>query len=130
MYLGFPAGIQSSVRYKFKLPGSDGFPASAVLKLRLWLTGNATTGTFPTLTVSYRRIPRATTAAAIPSSDTGLTFTTGMALTADYYIEKNSATFAVQASDEVLFTVTRSSSDGYAGEVGIIDAVAVLSPAS
>ena len=129
MYLGFPAAIQSSVRYKFKLPGSDGFPASAVLKLRLWLTGDATTGTFPTLTVSYRRIPRAVSATAIPSSDTALTFTTGMALTADYYIEKNSSTFAVSESDEVLFTVTRSATDGYAGEVGILDAVAVLSPA-
>jgi hypothetical protein len=52
-----------------------------------------------------------------------------MALTADYYIEKNSSTFAVSESDEVLFTVTRSATDGYAGEVGILDAVAVLSPA-
>jgi hypothetical protein len=51
-----------------------------------------------------------------------------MALTADYYIEKSSAEFSVSASDEVLFTITRSASDGYVGEVGILDAVAVLSP--
>ncbi len=128
MYLGMPPAISSSVRYKFKLPGADGFPANAKLKLRLWLTGDATTSSFPSLAVSYRRIPRALTQAVIPSSDTNLTFTTGMALTADYYIEKSSAEFSVAASDEVLFTISRSSSDGYVGEVGILDAVAVLSP--
>jgi len=128
MYLGMPAAISSSVRYKFKLPGSDGFPANAKLKLRLWLTCDSTTNSFPSLAVSYRRIPRALTQAAIPASDTNLTFTTGMALTADYYIEKSSAEFSVSASDEVLFTITRSASDGYVGEVGILDAVAVLSP--
>lgn len=128
MYLGMPSGIASSVRYKFKLPGSGGLPSSPTLKLRLWLTGDATTTNFPALVVSYRRLPRATTQAAIPSSDTYLSFTTGMALSTDNYIEKTSASFSVSESDVVLFTISRSASDGYLGEIGILDAVAVLSP--
>ena len=128
MYLGFPAAVQSSVRYKFKLPGSDGFPNNAKLSLRLWLTGDASTASFPTMTVSYRRLPRPTTATALPLTDTYLTFTTGMALGTNEYIEKTSAIFSVYESDEVLFTISRSSSDGYLGEIGIVDAVAVLSP--
>jgi len=130
MYLGFPAGIESAVRYKFKLPGADGFPNDPKLKLRLWLTGDALTTTFPTLVVSYRRIPRAVTQAALPTSDTYLTLTTGMALSVDYYVEKNSAQFTVEESDVVLFTISRQSDDGYLGEIGLIDAVAVLSPGS
>lgn len=128
MYLGMPASIASSVRYKFKLPSSGGMPASPILKLRLWLTGDATTSSFPTLTVSYRRLPKALTQATIPTSDTYLTLTTGMALTTDKYIEKTSASFSVAESDVVLFTISRSASDGYLGEIGILDAVAVLSP--
>jgi hypothetical protein len=130
MYLGFPAGIESAVRYKFKLPGADGFPNNPKLKLRLWLTGDALTTTFPTLVVSYRRIPRAVTQAALPTSDTYLTLTTGMALSVDYYVEKNSAQITVEESDVVLFTISRQSDDGYLGEIGLIDAVAVLSPGS
>jgi len=130
MYLGFPAGIESAVRYKFKLPAADGFPNNPKLKLRLWLTGDALTTTFPTLVVSYRRIPRAVAQAALPTSDTYLTLTTGMALSVDYYVEKNSAQFTVEESDVVLFTISRQADDGYLGEIGLIDAVAVLSPGS
>lgn len=130
MYLGMSPGIQSSVRYKFKLPSGDAFPSNPKLKLRLWLTGDTLTSNFPTLTVQYRRIPRVTSATAIPTSDTSLSFTTGMNLGVDQYIEKDSAQFTVAESDVVLFTVTRSASDGYLGEIGILDAVAVLSPGS
>ena len=130
MYLGLSSAIRSSVRYKFKLPNADAFPANPKLKLRLTLTGDVTTSSFPSLTVSYRRLPKATTGTAIPTTDTALSFTTGMALTGDYYIQKDSAELSVAESDVVLFTVTRNSSgdDGYLGEIGIIDAVAVLSP--
>jgi hypothetical protein len=130
MYLGMSAGMQSSVRYKFKLPGADAFPTNPKLKLRLWLTGDTQTATFPSLSVTYRRIPRATAATSLPTTDTIVTLTTGMALGIDEYIEKDSAQFTVAESDVVLFTVTRSASDGYLGEIGIIDAIAVLSPGS
>jgi hypothetical protein len=127
-YLGFPAGIEASVRYKFRLPSAGTFPTNPKLKLRLWLTGDVTTTDFPDLTVSYRRVTRPVAATAIPTTDTYLSLTTGMALTADYYIEKTSEVFTVAENDVVFFTITRSSSDGYLGEIGIIDAVAVLSP--
>jgi hypothetical protein len=127
-YLGFPAGIEASVRYKFRLPSAGTFPTNPKLKLRLWLTGDVTTTGFPNLTVSYRRVARPIAATAIPTTDTYLNLTTGMALTTDYYIEKTSEVFTVAENDVVFFTITRSSSDGYLGEIGIIDAVAVLSP--
>ena len=127
-YLGFPAGIEASVRYKFRLPSAGTFPTNPKLKLRLWLTGDVTTTDFPDLTVSYRRVTRPVAATAIPTTDTYLSLVTGMALTADYYIEKTSEVFTVAENDVVFFTITRSSSDGYLGEIGIIDAVAVLSP--
>ena len=137
MYLGFPSGIQTSVRYKFKLPGADGFPASGQVKLRLWVTGDASTAALPKFDVSYRRLPRATTAAAIPVTDTNLdwdaaSLTSGTfgTITTDQYLEVDTETFSVDESDVVLFTVTRNlgGDDGYAGEIGILDAVAVLSP--
>jgi len=127
MYLGFSAGIESSVRYKFRLPGADSFPTNAKLKIRLWLTGDALTASFPTLIISYRRLPRAVTQAAIPTLDTYVPFVTGMALSMDYYIEKDSGQFSVEESDTVMITITRQVADGYLGEVGIIDAVAILS---
>jgi hypothetical protein len=128
MYLGMPSAVNSSVRYKFKLPSASAFPSNPKLKLRLWLTGDTVTGSFPTLNVTYRRIPKATTATAIPVSDSSLVFTTGMALGVDEYIQKDSEQFTVAESDVVYFTVSRSSSDGYLGEIGILDAVAVLFP--
>ena len=127
MYLGFSAGIESSVRYKFRLPGADSFPTNAKLRIRLWLTGDAPTSSFPTIIVSYRRVPRAVTQAAIPTLDTYVSFVTGMALGLDYYIEKDSGQFSVEESDTVMVTITRQVSDGYLGEVGVIDAVAILS---
>jgi hypothetical protein len=137
MYLGFPSGIQTSVRYKFKLPGADGFPVSGQVKLRLWVTGDASTSALPKFDVSYRRLPRATTAENIPVTDTNLdwdaaSLTSGTfgTITADQYLEVDTEAFSVEESDVVLFTVTRNlnGDDGYAGEIGILDAVAVLSP--
>lgn len=137
MYLGFPSAIRTEVRYKFKLPGADGFPASGQVKLRLWVTGDASTSALPKFDVSYRRLPRATSATAIPTDDTivdwaaaslsGGSFGT---VGADHYKEVTTEPFSVEEADVVLFSVVRnlSGDDGYAGEIGILDAVAVLSP--
>lgn len=136
-YLGFPASIKSAIRYKFKLPGADGFPVSGVLKLRMWVTGDVATSALPKFDVSYRRLPRVTSATAIPTSDTIISwnssFLTGGTfgtVGVDQYIEVDTETFSVSESDAVFFTVTRNltSDDGYGGEIGILDAVAVLSP--
>lgn len=138
-YLGFPSSIKAAIRYKFKLPGADGFPVAGRLKLRLWVTGDVATSALPKFDVSYRRLPRVTSSTAIPTSDTivswdssfltGGTFGT---VGVDQYIEVDTETFSVAESDAVFFTVTRNltSDDGYGGEIGILDAVAVLSPGS
>ena len=137
MYLGFPSAIRTEVRYKFKLPGADGFPVSGLVKLRLWVTGDATTAALPKFDVAYRRLPKATTATSIPITDTiinwsAASLTSGSfgSITADQYLEVTTEAFAAAESDVILFSVIRnlSSDDGYGGEIGILDAVAVLSP--
>jgi hypothetical protein len=125
------------VRYKFKLPGADGFPVSGQVKLRLWVTGDATTAALPKFDAAYRRLPKATTATSIPITDTiinwsAASLTSGSfgSITADQYLEVTTEAFSAAESDVILFSVIRNlnSDDGYGGEIGILDAVAVLSP--
>ena len=125
MYLGLPPARASDLRLKFRLPGADGFPASPKLKLRVVLLAR-TAGTIPTLTLAYRRIPRPSGATPLPVTDTALALTTGLAVGADEYAEFESAAFTVAAHDVVLFSLVRGASDGYAGELGVLDVVAVL----
>ena len=82
-------------------------------------------------------MPKATTATSIPITDTiinwsAASLTSGSfgSITADQYLEVTTEAFAAAESDVILFSVIRnlSSDDGYGGEIGILDAVAVLSP--
>lgn len=125
MYLGFPAGQESKIRGKVKVPGA-GLPASPKVKFRFQILGRST-GTLPDLTLSYRILPRPSTATAValPTTDTLLAFAPSRSITADRYVEVESASFNVAAGDTVLFTLLRSS-DSYAGEVGVLDVVGVL----
>ena len=125
MYLGFPAGVGSSIRGKVKVPGA-GLPAGAKLKLRIQLLGRAN-GTLPDLTVTYRILPRPTSGnVALPTTDSAVDFDSAVAVTTDQYAEVESGSFSVSAGDTVLFTVSRADDDGYAGEVGLLDVVGVL----
>ncbi len=123
-YLGMPADQASEIRGKLKVPNA-GLPAVPTVKLRVQILPRAN-GTLPTLTVTYRVLPRpATGPEALPVLDTGLTFTTGQAVTANEYIEVESSGIAVEAGDVVLFTIARAD-DGYSGEVGLLDVAGVL----
>lgn len=126
MFLGLPDGQESGLRYKFKLPAGDAFPETPKLKLRLTLLG-LVAGTLPALDLSYRRLPTGSTVpAALPTSDTTLAVTTALAVAADEYVTVESDEFTVAAEDTVLFSLTRAGTGGYNGEVGVLDAVAVL----
>ena len=127
MYLALPPSQASSVRLKVLLPHQDTFTDNPSLKLRLRLLGR-TTGTLPSLTASYRVLSASPgTPSALPLSDSSLTMTTSTSLSADEYIDiDSSAITSISGQDIVFFTISRSSGDGYAGEVGIVEAVAVL----
>lgn len=128
MYLGLPDGQESGLRYKFKMPAADAFPGTPKLKLRLTLLGRVA-GTLPALDLSYRRVPvGSTTPAALPTADTTLAVTTAIAVDVDEYVTVESAAFTVAAEDTVMFSLTRAGTGGYNGEVGVLDAVAVLVP--
>lgn len=130
MYLGLPPDQASGLRYKFKLPAADALPASAELKLRVLLFARQA-GTLPDLTLTYRRIPRPAGNDPLPTSETSLTIATGIAVAQDEYLEVESENIAgVVEGDIVMFSLTRAAGDGYAGEVGVLDAVAVLVPGS
>lgn len=127
MYLGLPAGEATGFRSKLQVPTTFGLP-SPKLKLRLTLLGRSA-GSLPDLTVTARRVPRATTPAALPltGSEFSVTISTVATVTANQYVEFTSDEFVVAAGDAVFFWVQRSDSDGYAGEVGVIQQMGVLS---
>ncbi len=125
-YVGFVAATTASARWSFQVPFT-GLPSNPTFKLRLWLFGT-TAGTIPTMTASYRVLPRpdGVTPVSLPSSDTSLTIDTNQTISTNAYLEVESATVDVDAGDLVLVSLNRSSADGYAGEVGIISAVLVV----
>jgi hypothetical protein len=128
MYLGLPPDQASGLRYKFKLPGTDALPASPEVKLRVMLFARLA-GTLPALLLTYRRIPRPVSDDPLPTTETSLTINTAVSVDQDDYVEVESDTISgVAEGDLILFSLTREDGDGYAGEVGVLDAVAVLVP--
>lgn len=128
MYLAFPPSQNSSIRLKVLVPHQDSLSGDPTLKLRLRILGR-TSGTLPSLTVSYRILPKPSGSGTepLPTTDTNLSISTSHAIDADEYISVTSNPInPVDGEDIVFFTISRSSGDGYAGEVGIIEAVAVL----
>lgn len=127
MYLAFPPNQASSVRLKVLLPHSDSFPADPKLKLRLRVLGR-TSGTMPELSASYRVLSKSSgSPEPLPVTDTSLVIDTGSSISADHYIDIDSEDIlGAEGQDVVFFSIVRTAGDGYAGEVGLIEAVAVL----
>jgi hypothetical protein len=126
--LGFPAGRDSELRAKFRVPGSLSGYSGATVKLRFQFLARAS-GDLPDFTVARTIIPQPTTAAPLPSAATvvALDMSAGAGIAIDEYIEIETAAFAVTAGDQVLFGVSRlGSEDGFAGSVHIIDMRAVV----
>jgi len=130
LYIGFPPNFQSSIVRVYQVP-PDGIASGTKIEVRLTVLGT-TNGTLPNMTVGYRRLPRGTsTPQAIPTTDTALTLASlGSLVAGNKYVEAKTNQFNVVAGDTVQIVITRNTSDGYSGELGIIRTAAVLiSPA-
>lgn len=125
-YIGFTNGMASSIRLKFRVP-LLGMPVTPKLLLRTWLMGRAS-GPFPTLTLTYRRMPRPSSPLLIPqpAAEAAITFATARTVVADHYFEVDSAEVSVDAGDTVLMTIGRSASDGFSGNIGVMQLLGVI----
>ncbi len=122
--LGFPPSRQSEIRGKIHIP-EDGVPDGTLMKISLKVLGRVD-GTLPELEASYRRVAAATsTPQDLPLTDTDLENIEGVAIDADQYVKLESEAFEVAAGEEVFFTVRRLS-DGYTGEIHLLDQRGVL----
>jgi hypothetical protein len=127
-YIGFSANRPAAVQIyaPFNIP-AIGLPPNPQVKLRLVIFG-MTAGTLPITTLAYRRLPRpsGTTPVSTPTSDTTVACNTNLSIGAFQYLEVESALIPVTAGDTLLVTFTRNTSDGYAGEVGLLRIGAIL----
>jgi len=125
-YLGFPPGQPSSVTCVYYIPLA-GLPASPKISFRITIIG-AAAGTLPVLTVGYRRIPAGTeTPQALPTTDTALVMPAPGAIVAGQsYVTVTMPNIDIAAGDTLLLTISRTSSDGYSPEIGIVRPTAVL----
>ena len=134
-YIGFDYGRDTSLRMRFYVP-TGGLPTNPVVCIRMQLIGRAT-GTLPAMDMTYRIIPRpvdgtfAPLATNLPpmTAEVDLNINTNVAVGVDQYIEVNSDQFSLlptQTGATILVTLTRSSSDNYVGEVGIMRPVGIL----
>jgi hypothetical protein len=135
-YLGFIAGRESSVRFRFHVP-PVGLSSVQQMKLRVAIIGRFA-AELPDLTVSYRKIVRGTaTPAALPTTalnEVTLGFDPTITVAANQYVEVESALFPVVpgtegyivGGDTILVTITRSAADAYTGELGLLRVGAVF----
>lgn len=128
-YLGMPADRTSSSAVKFRLPGTDALPEGATLTFSALLLVDAS-GTLPALTLEYKRLPRPADLGSEtpPASFTALPFpASGQTVVAGDYLRVDADPISALEADEiVVFLLTRSGPDGFAGEVGLLDMVCEL----
>jgi hypothetical protein len=133
-YIGFDAGRDTSLRMRFYVPNDS--PDGSMVKVRMQLLGRAS-AVLPVMTLSYRILPRPPLSSTpppprIPASLPGLTsemllnIDTNVPIGADQYTEVESDLVAVPAGATFLVTLTRNSNDNYAGEVGLMRPVGIL----
>ena len=129
--LGFRAGIRSAFRGRLNVPVGLTIPDGTELKLRLWLLNRSTVNVPADLfALSYRRIPAPpalVTPTALPTSAAEVSLASlpaasvDVASTANQYFTVESESFAVEAGDTILFTLTRAGdTDGYSGNVHLL----------
>lgn len=130
LYFGFPKGITSSVRIRFPIP-QFGLPDNPRFRLALQILGRSP-GTIPNLNVTYRIVPQGSSSPQnLPLTDSTLTIATGQTLTAaDTYYRVTSQPISIQPGDTVYVTVSRTASDAYVGEIGILEASGIIEPGS
>lgn len=125
------AGFDSRYRAMISVPSTLGSGAHHV-SLRFIIMGRIA-GTLPPLTITTRLIPRPPSGLSppvnLPTSEGSLMINNaGVLTTVNQYVEAVSQAIAVNPGDTLAFFVYRTgSTDGYAGDVAIIDQVGVLS---
>lgn len=129
MYLGMAAGEESSYVTEFHVPDDLQIP-NPKFHYQLRLLG-LTTGQLPQLTFSVQIVSRPVAGLVTPltltSTSASVTMPTQGILSApNQFVEAVSNAITVSPGDIVLLTVTRSASDGYAGDVGILAQVGQL----
>lgn len=126
-YLAFASGDEQAYRGKIYVPSTLGL-TTPKLKFRFRILGRVI-GTLPSLTLTARRLlrPSGETALPLDAAEFAVTIDTAQAISlANNYIEVESDVLDIAAGDLVFFTLTRSASDGYAGEVGVLDQIGVV----
>lgn len=125
-YIGMDAGRATSLRMRFYVP-TAGLPPAPTVAIRLQLLGRSA-GTLPALTLTYRILPRPAGTADLPgpADEAALAIATAVPVAADQYVEAQSDPVPVAAGDTILVAVGRAATDGYAGEVGIMRPVGIL----
>jgi hypothetical protein len=120
----FRSGIAGRIRGRMRIPVTAIGTVNVALELLVQAGAN---GTLPDLPLSYRHIvsPANETAftTTLPSSDTALSNVplSGFgAVLAGNCGKKTTDHAAGAAEDEILFSLSRSASDGYAGDVSIV----------
>lgn len=124
IFLSLGLKANTSLTFKFVLPGPVGFPSNPKATLRLWLEGGAATSV-PDLTIAARRLPRALVPTVLPVSSETMDFESPGIIPVGSYMEVETTeitALTVEAADVVTVTVSRAPSDGYAGELQILNA--------
>jgi hypothetical protein len=130
LYLGMPNDNTTSYVVKFEVPGDA--PNNSDFRFRPRLLAKAA-GTLPQLTVSYFKTARPpdglNTPVNVVQSYTALAINTVATLTTNQAVEALSDAIAVDPGDIIYIKVTRTPSapsDNYAGELGVMQQVGVL----
>lgn len=132
-YAGFPKNRASSLIGKIRVP--DVQYVTPTLDLYIWFAA-ITAGNMPAdVTISYAKMsttdvfndgslvpePSLPVLPTAWSSPVDLNLDTVGALTAGKYFSAQALSITVDSDDVVLFKVTRSASDGYTGELGLVN---------
>ena len=128
LYLGMPDDMPTSYVVKFEVPADA--PDIATFAFRPRIIGRAA-GTLPALTTTYYKTGQPTdglnTPIAVTQTYLPLAMTTVATLAgANEAVEALSAAFPVNPGDIVYVKLERNPADGYAGELGIMQQVGVL----
>lgn len=126
--LSFIDNRAASYRGRVRIPAT--LPASSALRLRFRILGRVA-GTLPNLGLTTRIVPRPANGLAapanLPTSDTALGLVSnGTLAQANQYLEALSSPVTVNPGDLLLFTLSRTAVDAYAGDVIVLDQVGVL----
>lgn len=131
LYLGMASDIQSEFVVRFDIPADA--PSNSHFIYRCRIIGRAA-GNLPQLIVTSNIVARPPDGLATPitvsATETSLTIVTVATLaSADTAVEASSSQFSVNPGDVVFVHVIRNPSgdgDGYAGELGIMQQVGIL----